>query len=542
MSDEIIIAAKKIEMKKKNIAVLIALVATIISAMFAGCIQTQETSSSVPTQKIDSESNGLKSSMLTPRMGTASSNIDGNIYIFGGMTQNGRSTAIVEAYDSSKDKWTTKKSMPTPRFNAYAVVIDNKIYVIGGRNEITGVLNTVEVYNTVNNNWETIQPMKFSRWNLFASVVGGKIYVIGGIAGVGENRESIDKVEIYDPVKNSWSTGSSLPIPKQGASIAVLKEKIYVLGGRAGAGDNGYATNIVEVYDPFKDTWSSAKPMHKERTGAQASVVDSIIYMVGGASETELVDLIETYNPDTNDWTIEDFSLQKPRTGHSVASIGTKIYIIGGATEMSLAGITGIVEEIVIDKQKGEKDIDVLIESLINGDEKVRKDAYNALGNIGEPAVEPLIQALKVKERDVNTKGYIAIALGKIGDSRAIEPLIQALKEEVDVNMKGYFSIALGMIGKPAVEPLIQAMKDTNNFDPYDRLSAALALGYIGKSAVEPLIQVLNDDDNTNRYSAAVALGNIGDSRAIEPLKKALNDEDYRVREKAKEALEKISK
>lgn len=338
------------KIKKKNIVIL-AIVAIIISAVFAGCVQKEETSS-VPTQKMDSESNRFKSPMLTPRMGAASSNIDGKIYIFGGLPQNGggRSTAIVEAYDSSNDEWTTKNSMPTPRINAYAVAIDNKIYVIGGRNEITGVLNTVEVYDTVNNNWSTIKPMNFSRWTLFASVVGGKIYVIGGITGVGENRKSIDQVEIYDPVKNSWSTGSSLPIAKQGASVAVFKEKIYVMGGKVGAGDNGYATNSVEVYDPFNDSWSSAKPMNKERTGAQASVVDGVIHVIGGASKTELVDIIETYNPVDDIWTSADFSLKKPRTGHSVSTIGNKIYIIGGATEQSLAGITETVEEIVIDK------------------------------------------------------------------------------------------------------------------------------------------------------------------------------------------------
>lgn len=39
---------------------------------------------------------------------------------------------------------------------------------------------------------------------------------------------------------------------------------------------------------------------------------------------------------------------------------------------------------------------------------------------------------------------------------------------------------------------------------------------------------------------AALALGNIGDSRAVEPLTEALEDKDSDVREAAKKALDKI--
>ena len=81
-------------------------------------------------------------------------------------------------------------------------------------------------------------------------------------------------------------------------------------------------------------------------------------------------------------------------------------------------------------------------------------------------------------------------------------------------------------IGAPAVEPLIAALKDKNN---YVHREAAEALGKIGDSrAVEPLIAALKDWDQDVRYTAAEALGKIGDSRVVEPLIAALKDWDMR--------------
>jgi len=73
------------------------------------------------------------------------------------------------------------------------------------------------------------------------------------------------------------------------------------------------------------------------------------------------------------------------------------------------------------------------------------------------------------------------------------------------------------------------------------RYNAALALGKIGKPAVEPLIAALKDKDSRVRYSAAWALGKIGDKRAVEPLIAALKDKDSTVRRDAAWALTKIT-
>ena len=78
-----------------------------------------------------------------------------------------------------------------------------------------------------------------------------------------------------------------------------------------------------------------------------------------------------------------------------------------------------------VEALKMDQDITKLIRILgwIEGE-----DARDALIEIGLPAVDPLIEALRKNNADV--AGFSAYALGQIGDSRAIEPLISALEHK----------------------------------------------------------------------------------------------------------------
>ncbi|MBU1712100.1 MAG: hypothetical protein KKD47_03250 [Proteobacteria bacterium] len=292
----------------------------------------------------------IKASLPTPRMASASAVVNGKIYIIGGFSKQGRSSAVVEEYDPSKDKWSQKASMPTSMGMTSAVAVGKTIYVIGGRNE-SGITNIVQAYDTQRNSWNNVKSMSTARWNHMVAVVGGHIYVFGGITGVGNRREAIDKGEIYDPAKDSWSNGASMPNAKQGAAIAVNQPKIYICGGRSGAGNSGYVTGSVDIFDTILKTWSSLSPMKKARTGSQASVVNGKLYVIGGAADGVATNSVEVYDIKSNTWGSQ-LTLQKPRTGHSVTSVENNIFVIGGAVEESLEGITGMVEELTINAEK----------------------------------------------------------------------------------------------------------------------------------------------------------------------------------------------
>ena len=289
-----------------------------------------------------------KAPLSTPRMAVTSVANGGEIYVIGGITKQGKFSSLIEKYNPSTDKWSKETSMPAPISMAVAVAIGKKIYILGGRNR-SGIINKLEIYDTESKSWKKGKPMPISRWYHMATAYNQKIYVIGGISGTGRSRKALTKVEIYDSVKDTWSEAKPLPTPKQGGAAATVKEKIYVIGGRTGAGDSGYATKSVDIYDPIKNSWTSGKAMPEARTGIQSAVIDNRIYVVGGAARGNATNSIDVYDLSTEKWS-RMASMKYARTGHGVCSIGKKIFIIGGATKMSLAGIIGAVETLTIEE------------------------------------------------------------------------------------------------------------------------------------------------------------------------------------------------
>ncbi len=185
-----------------------------------------------------------------------------------------------------------------------------------------------------------------------------------------------------------------------------------------------------------------------------------------------------------------------------------------------------------------------LIAIMKDADPNVRFRAYQALGRIGEPAVDPLIAALRDGHPWIRLNAVYA--LKEIGDARAMGPLISALQDragEEDLNallhFRGQAAEALAGIGAPAVEPLIALLQESK--DRYVYFFAAGVLRRIkDPRSVPPLIAALASQDDTRRYVAAQSFSDILDPRAVEPLIAVLRNDNRGMRMAAAEALGRI--
>jgi HEAT repeat protein len=154
--------------------------------------------------------------------------------------------------------------------------------------------------------------------------------------------------------------------------------------------------------------------------------------------------------------------------------------------------------------------VGALIPFLASETDEISNRTGDALGQIGAPAVEPLIASLKDSKARVRERA--AETLGRIGDARAVDPLIACLKQ-------------------PSPDQATADGQDMSNGDESDdqkkaradedsevRQKAAEALGKLGSPAVAPLMACLDEKDPSVRSLAATALGQAHDARAIAPL------------------------
>jgi len=288
-----------------------------------------------------------KSSMHFSRTGAGAAVVNGIIYVIGGSqkyntSENGFSYMCInstEAYNPSIDIWVDKTPMPTPRDGLAIAVFQEKIYCFGGRNvskDYSISINFNEVYDTETDSWETKTPMPTARSGLQACEVDDRIYLIGGRIELESSSisEKSAQVEIYDPVTDTWTFGSPIPMAVAGYSSAVLDGKIYVISG-VSAGST--YTNLTQIYDPKKDEWSFGPPIPMSVTAAVADVTTGkkaakAIYVFGGCNSTYPLNgqyTNQVYFSETNLWSMAA-SLPVDRAGSAVAVINDTLYVMGG--------------------------------------------------------------------------------------------------------------------------------------------------------------------------------------------------------------------
>ena len=183
--------------------------------------------------------------------------------------------------------------------------------------------------------------------------------------------------------------------------------------------------------------------------------------------------------------------------------------------------------------------INELIQNLGHSDKEVQDKSANELIEIGDPAIELLIESLRFTEEKNAICLQVANILSKIGSKKVVDLLLEKLLD-YDWRVRAAAAIAIKKIGDSRViNPLLQILFKDGKRD--NREYAEIVLNEIGEPVVEQLIRALNDKEPDIRVRAARLLGKIKDIRAIHPLTEVMSkDKNYDVQMVAKRALEEI--
>jgi len=270
--------------------------------------------------------------MREPRQETAVAELDGKIYVVGGLA--GRANAN-EIYDVRTNTWSLGANLPVDTDHAWAVSFDERVYVGGGRS------NRVFSYDPTTAGWTEVASSTYPHGGTpAAAVIGGRIYVAGG-GGAGM---AGTELEVYDPAVNRWSTLAPMTCARNHTAGGAIDGKLYVAGGRPGN------QNCLEVYDPAAGTWTRKASMPTGRSGVAGAGVADCFYVFGGEGNASdpngIFQEVEAYDPLTDSWT-QLPPMQTGRHGIYAAVIGNVIYLPGGATRQGF-GVTAINEAYVI--------------------------------------------------------------------------------------------------------------------------------------------------------------------------------------------------
>jgi N-acetylneuraminic acid mutarotase len=246
-----------------------------------------------------------KAAILTPRAYAGVGAISGKLYVVGGCTSNQDcrigTTGANEAYNPSTDSWASLAPMPTARYGVGTGVISGKLYVVGGSGACPPCtpLTTLEVYNASSNTWSTKANMPTARRETAAVVIKNLLYVAGGADAAGN---AFNTLEVYNPKTNTWATKASMPSPRRdfGAGVAnvviggVVNHILYAISG---LGANGVSLNTVDAYNPLTDSWTSVAPIPTARYLFEPAGPTNLLYVAGNGAGNLPITTMETFKP-----------------------------------------------------------------------------------------------------------------------------------------------------------------------------------------------------------------------------------------------------
>jgi N-acetylneuraminic acid mutarotase len=271
---------------------------------------------------------------LLKRTEVAAVRIGRFIYVVGGFEEKSRSTtAAVERYDITRNRWKRVRSMPVPLNHPAAAAYRGDVYVLGGytgRGDLRGETSSLFRYDPERNRWSRLPSAPTKRAALAAAVIGGKLYAAGG---ANSSAGALKTLEIYDFRRRRWSRGPDMSVAREHLAGTAAGGSFYVLAGRA-AGQGNFT--IAERYLPRERRWERLPDLRKARGGIAATSVGSRVVVFGGEELSGTIKEVEIYHPAQRRWTALP-DLRTPRHGLGGVSRGRRVFAIEGGPSPGFA-------------------------------------------------------------------------------------------------------------------------------------------------------------------------------------------------------------
>ena len=235
---------------------------------------------------------------------------------------NGNMCTTTVVYDPLMNAWTSTAALNTPRYVPAATVIKigadqhEGVLVTGGFDQHGSPLASTEIYDPVGGagrtpTWNVVGSLTTARgYARIATLSNGKVVVVGGSTDLYNHPgTSLSSVEVYDPVAQTWSVGSSMATPRVGFAMKKIQvgadhhDALLAIGGTA-----------PEIYDSVSQTWGSAGTFPYDADNSSLTILQDGSALVVGGQDT-------SYNKYNNTTLYVPSSTSTPATAWTAKSI-----------------------------------------------------------------------------------------------------------------------------------------------------------------------------------------------------------------------------
>lgn len=174
--------------------------------------------------------------------------------------------------------------------------------------------------------WSQLKQLPPDRNGYTVVLSDEKIYLTG-------SREWDKDLFVYDFNTNTWQQKADMLTSRMFLSGCAVNGDVYFIGGIQ-ANDSAVAN--VEMYDFGTDSWTVKAQMPTKRWGHYTTEINGMIYVIGGYPKwppNNAYNSVEVYNPSTNTWaTLPPVGAggPTPRWAYGACTHDDKIFIVGG--------------------------------------------------------------------------------------------------------------------------------------------------------------------------------------------------------------------
>lgn len=225
---------------------------------------------------------------------------------------------------------------PEARHENSFVELNGKFYLLGGRK-----IKPVNIFDPAKNTWTSGAKPPIEIHHFQGAAYNGKIYVIGAMTGRFPNEKPLSNILIYNPQTDAWEQGDEIPEKRRRGSsgIVVKGDKIFIISGIVD-GHNGTHVSWVDQYNFKTGDWKELSDAPRARDHFSAAMYKGDIYCVGGRNTSNntkqtfelTIAEMDVYNIKKDKWVTLPASSNIPteRAGTSTVMCKNDLMVIGG--------------------------------------------------------------------------------------------------------------------------------------------------------------------------------------------------------------------